>query len=121
MYRFSPFRFAACGMSNRDASRHATGDFQQVGLHVDDLVLAVPVAGKEVLQAVGLEPDGAVDEAVLVGAGVTEDFRGFGVIVLEGWIAAARITPPATASIVCRIDGGTSRKSIHHRLASNPG
>lgn len=53
--------------SNRRATRHATGDLQQVGLHVEDLVVAVPFAQKEVLQAVRLEPDGAVDELVLFG------------------------------------------------------
>jgi hypothetical protein len=31
-------------------------------------VVAMPLAGEEVLQAIGMEPDGAVDEAVLVGA-----------------------------------------------------
>ena len=37
-------------------------DLQQIGLHVDDLVVAVPFAREEVLQAVGLEADKAVDE-----------------------------------------------------------
>ena len=55
--------------SDRHAPRHATSNLQQIGLHVDDLVLAVPCARKEVLEAVGLETDGAVDEAVLIGAG----------------------------------------------------
>ena len=55
--------------SDRHAPRHATSNLQQIGLHVDDLVLAVPCAPKEVLEAVGLETDGAVDEAVLIGAG----------------------------------------------------
>ncbi len=40
------------------STRHDTGNFQQVGLHGDDPVLAVPVAGEEVLQAVRLETDG---------------------------------------------------------------
>ena len=56
--------------SNRHAARNATGDLQEVGLHVDDLELGAPFAGEEVPQAVGLGPDGAVDETVLVGAGV---------------------------------------------------
>jgi hypothetical protein len=58
---------------SRDTAGHSTapGDLQQVGFHVDDHVFAVPVAGEEVFfQAIGLEPDGAVDELVLVGAGV---------------------------------------------------
>jgi len=55
---------------DRHATRDATGHLQQVGLHVDDLVLAMPFAGEEVLQAVDLELDGAVNEPVLVGAGV---------------------------------------------------
>lgn len=32
-----------------------------------------PFAGEEVLQTIGLEPDGTVDEAVLVGAGVVPE------------------------------------------------
>jgi len=59
--------------SDRHATRNATGDLQQVGLHVDDLVFSMPFAGEEVLQAVGLEADGAVDEAVLVGTGVVPE------------------------------------------------
>ncbi len=59
--------------SNRHAARHPPRHLQQVGLHVNDLVVAVPFAGEEVLQAIGLEPDGAVDEAVLVGAGVVPE------------------------------------------------
>ena len=59
--------------SNRYATWHPPRDLQQVGLHVDDLVFAVPFAAKDVLQAVGLETDGAVDEAVLVGAGVVPE------------------------------------------------
>lgn len=59
--------------SNRHAARHAPRNFQQVSLHVNDLVVAVPFAGEEVLQAVGLELDGAIDEAVLVGAGVVPE------------------------------------------------
>ena len=59
--------------SDRHATRNATGDLQQVGLDVDDLVFSVPFAGEEVLQAIRLEPDGAVDEAVLVGAGVVPE------------------------------------------------
>ena len=67
-------RFGALQLiSNRHAARHAPGDLQQVGLHVDDLVVAVPFAGKEVLQAIRLEPDRAVDESVLVGAGVVPE------------------------------------------------
>ena len=52
---------------------HPARDLQQVGLYVDDLVLAVPFAGEEVLQAVGLETDGAVDEPVLAGAAVVPE------------------------------------------------
>ena len=60
-------------MLRRVAIRHLTspGHLQQISLHVDDLVLAVPFAGEDVLLAIGLEQDGAVDEAVLVGAGRT--------------------------------------------------
>jgi hypothetical protein len=54
--------------SNRHSAGHAPGDLQEVGLNVDDLVLAVPFCREEVLQAIRLEQDGAVDEAVLVGA-----------------------------------------------------
>lgn len=57
-------------LSPTGLDRHRAGnpssDLQQVRFHVDDLVLAVPFAGEEVLQAIGLEPDGAVDEAVLL-------------------------------------------------------
>ena len=52
----------------RYPARHSPCELQEVGLHVDDLVLTVPLARKEVLQVVGLEPDGTVDEAVLVGS-----------------------------------------------------
>gem|GEM_PF-6065430 len=57
----------------RHSTRDATGHLQEVSLHVDDLVLAVPFAGEEVSHAVGLESNGAVDEAVLVGAGVVPE------------------------------------------------
>lgn len=50
--------------SDRDATRYSSRDFQQVGFHVDDLVLAMPFAGEEGLQAVGMELDGAVHEAI---------------------------------------------------------
>ena len=53
---------AVAAASNRHAAWHATGHVQQIGLHVDDLVVAVPIARKEVLQAVGLEADRVVDE-----------------------------------------------------------
>jgi hypothetical protein len=59
--------------SDHHRTRNPTGDLQQVRLHVDDLVLAVPFAGEEVFQAVGLEADGAVDKAVLVGEGVVPE------------------------------------------------
>jgi hypothetical protein len=59
--------------SNRHATRDATGHLQQVGFDVDDLVFAVPFAGEEVLEAIRLEPDGAVDKAVLVLAGVVPE------------------------------------------------
>jgi hypothetical protein len=36
-------------------------------------VLAVQFTGEEVLQAIGLEPNGAAEEVVLVGAGVVPD------------------------------------------------
>lgn len=56
--------------SNCHAARHATGNLQKVGLYVDDLVLAVPFAREEVLQAIRVEPNEAVDETVLVCAGI---------------------------------------------------
>ena len=73
---FLRYRFGAdCRgvRSNRQATRHPSCDLQQVRFHVHDLVVAVPFAREEVFQAVGLEPDGAVDEAVLVGAGVVPE------------------------------------------------
>lgn len=54
--------------SNYHATRNVARDLQQIGLHVDDLVLPVPFALEDVLHAVDLETDGAVDAAVLVGA-----------------------------------------------------
>jgi hypothetical protein len=36
--------------SDRHAAWHPPHDFQQIGLHVNDLVVAVPFAGAEVLQ-----------------------------------------------------------------------
>ena len=63
--------------SNRHAARHATGHLQQVGLHVDDLVLAVPSVREDVLQAVGVLPDRAVDQAVQVEAMVRSPIRYF--------------------------------------------
>ena len=48
--------------SNHHVTRHPPRDLQQVSLHVDDLVFAVPFAEEEVLQAIRLEPDRAVDE-----------------------------------------------------------
>ena len=59
--------------SYHNRTRQTPRDFQEVSLHVDDLVLPVPFAGEEVLQAIRLEPDGAVDEAVLVGSGVVPE------------------------------------------------
>lgn len=44
-------------------------DLQHIGLHVDDLDLTVPFAQEEVRQAVGLEPNGAVDEPVPISVG----------------------------------------------------
>ena len=38
--------------SDRNAASHPSRQLQQVSLHVDDLVLAVPFAGKEVPQAI---------------------------------------------------------------------
>lgn len=49
-------------ISDRHTARHPPRDLQQIGLHVDDLVFWMPFAGEEVLQAVGLETDRAVDE-----------------------------------------------------------
>lgn len=51
--------------SNRHTTRYSPGHLQQISLHVDDLVLTVRFARDEVLQAIRLEPDGAVDEVVL--------------------------------------------------------
>ena len=65
--------FECRGSSNRHRTRHPPRDLQEAGLHVDDLVFAVSFAGEEALQAIGLEPDGTVDEAVLVGAGVVPE------------------------------------------------
>lgn len=39
--------------------------FQEIGLHGDNLVPAVPFAGEHLLKSIRPEPDGAVDEAVL--------------------------------------------------------
>ena len=67
-------RFKACGQdSNRDTAWHAAGHLQQIGVDVDDLVLAVPFAGEEVLQAVGLKLIRVVDETVLVSPGVVSE------------------------------------------------
>ena len=56
--------------SNRHATQHSALEFPQVGLHVDDLVLAVHFAQEEVLRAVGVNSEGSGHGAVLVGAGV---------------------------------------------------
>jgi hypothetical protein len=69
----APQNRAISSSANRHTTRDTTGDLQQASLHVNDLVLAVPFAREEVLQAVGLEQDGAVDEAVVVGAGVVPE------------------------------------------------
>lgn len=55
-------------LSDHYTTRHPPRHFQQVSFHIHNLVLAVPIAREEVLQAIRLEPDGAVDESVLVGA-----------------------------------------------------
>ena len=47
--------------------------FQQIGLHVHDLVFSMPVAGEEVLDAVGIEQYRAVYESGLFGAGVVPE------------------------------------------------
>ena len=54
----------------------------QVRFHVHDLVLTVPIAGVEVLDAVGFEQDWGVDELGLFGAGVVPE----GVGVPEGGV-----------------------------------
>ena len=43
---------------------------RQIRLHVYDLMLLMPIAGVEVLDTVGLEQNGAVDEPGLFRAGV---------------------------------------------------
>ena len=45
----------------------------QIGLHIHNLVFPVPIAGVEVLDAVGFEQDGAVDQLRLFGAGVVPE------------------------------------------------
>lgn len=60
-------------ISNPHRTRRPPRDLQQFGLHVDNLVVSVPFARKELLQAIGLEQDGAVDKAVLVGASVVPE------------------------------------------------
>lgn len=62
-------------ISDRHAAGYPSRDLQEVGFHVDDLVFAVPFAGKDVFLAVGLDPYGAVDEAVLVGPGAQRRSR----------------------------------------------
>ncbi len=47
-----------------DCTGYTPRDLQQVGLHVDNLVLAVPFAGEEVLQSIGLESNRAVNKVV---------------------------------------------------------
>jgi hypothetical protein len=64
---------AAAATSDRHPAWHPCFDLLQIGLHLDDLVLAVPFARQEVLQAIGLEPDGTIDEAVLVAAGLVPE------------------------------------------------
>ncbi len=63
--------------TNRHAARHTPGHLQQVRLHVDDLAFAVPSVREEVLQAVGVLPDRAVDQAVQVEAMVRSPIRYF--------------------------------------------
>ena len=53
--------------------RHPPRHLQQIRLHVGGLVLAMPFGREEVLEAVGLEPDGTVDETVLVDAGAVPE------------------------------------------------
>lgn len=55
------------------AARHPPRDLQQIRLHVYDVMLPVPIAGEEVLDSVGFEQDGAVDELGLLGAGVVPE------------------------------------------------
>ncbi len=60
-------------ISNRHATENAPRHLHQIRLHVHNLMFLVPFARKEVLQAIRLEPDRAVDETVLVGAGVVPE------------------------------------------------
>lgn len=46
-------------MSNRHPTRFPPGDVQPVGLHEEDLVVAVPFAREEVFRSIGFEPVGA--------------------------------------------------------------
>ncbi len=57
-------------VSNRHPTRCPPRDLQQVRLHENDLVVAVPFAGEEVRQAICLESNRAVDEPILVASGV---------------------------------------------------
>ena len=50
--------------SNPHPTRHPSRDLQEIGLHIDDLVVAVPFVREEVLQAIGLKLDETVEEAV---------------------------------------------------------
>lgn len=63
----------ATSRANHYSTKHPPTDLPEVGLYVDDLVVAVPSAGEEVLLAIRLEANGAVDEAVLVGTGVVPE------------------------------------------------
>jgi hypothetical protein len=95
---------------NCHRARYPSCNLQQVGLHVDDLVLAVPFAGEEVLQAIGLEPDGAVDEAVLVGAGADDEAAPRQLVVCH---FQGRAVPPQAAT-----DGSLAPIDIESAAAS---
>jgi hypothetical protein len=53
-----PFGYTA---SNHYPTRHSPGHFQQIRLHVHNLVFAVPFTRKEVLESIHLEPVLATD------------------------------------------------------------
>lgn len=55
------------------SSSRVRSELQQIRLHVGDLVLAVPFAQEEVVEAVGLEPAGAGDKPVLVSTGAVPE------------------------------------------------
>ena len=50
--------------SNPHRTRNPARDLHEIGLHIDDLVVAVPFVREEVLQAIGLKLDESVEESV---------------------------------------------------------